>query len=56
MQSKVISLFDDYTTIVSKAKNQAKHGKGLKMLTPKQMLQNFPIGLAKLKPGIIPEN
>ena len=37
-REKVITLFDDYTTIVSKAKHEAKHGKGLKIITPKQML------------------
>ena len=32
-----MKLLDDYTTILSKAKYEAKHGKGLKILTPKQM-------------------
>ena len=30
--------------------NQTK-GKGLKILTPKQMIQRLPIALAQLKPG-----
>ena len=30
-----MTLFDDYTAIVSKAKYEAKHGKGLKILTRK---------------------
>ena len=34
-REKIITLFDDYTTIVSKTKYEAKHGKGLKILTPK---------------------
>ena len=33
-----MTLFDDYNTIESKAKYEAKHGEGLKPLTPKQML------------------
>ena len=45
-REKVITLFDDYTTVASKAKYEAKHGKGLKILTPKQMLQRLPIALA----------
>ena len=48
-REKVITLFDDYTTIVSKAKYEAKHGKWLKILTPKQMFQRLPIALAQLK-------
>ena len=45
-REKVIKLFDYYTTIVSKAKYEAKHGKGLKILFPKQMFQGLPIDLA----------
>ena len=56
-RGKVIALFEDYTTIVSKAKYEAKHGKGLKILTPKQMLQRLPIiALAQLKAGNTSEN
>ena len=33
-----------------------KQGKGLKMLTPKQMLQRLPIALAQVKGGITSEN
>ena len=63
-REKVITLFDDYTTIVSNAKYEAKHGKGhtldlgtqLKVLAPKQMLQRFPIALAQVKAGNISEN
>ena len=46
-KKKVIKLFDDYTTILSKVKYEAKHGKGLKILTPKQMLQRLSIALAQ---------
>ena len=33
-REKIIKLFDDYTTILSKTKNETKHVKGLKILTP----------------------
>ena len=49
-------MFDDYITIVSKAKYEAKHGKGRKTLTPKQMLQRLPIALAQVKAGNTSEN
>ena len=56
-REKVIALFDDYTTIVSKAKYEAKHGKGFKILTPKQILQRLPIiALAQLKADDTSEN
>ena len=55
-REKVITLFDDYATIVSKAKYETKHGKELKMLSPKQMLQRLPIPLAKVKADNISEN
>ena len=32
-------------------KHDKKEGKGLKILTPKQMLQRLPIALAQVKPG-----
>ena len=33
------------------AKQNETEGKGLKILTPKQMLQRFPIAFAQVKPG-----
>ena len=48
-REKVITLFGCYTSIVSKTKHEAKHEKGLKISTPKQMLQRLPIALAQLK-------
>ena len=45
-RKKVITFFHDYTTIESKAKCETKHGKGLKILTPKQILQRLSIALA----------
>ena len=42
-----INFFIEYTERVS----EAKQGTGLKILTPKQMLQRFPIALAQIKAG-----
>ena len=53
---KVIKLFDDYTTIASKAEYEAKHGRQLKILTLKQMLQRLPIALPQIKSGNTSEN
>ena len=53
---KVANLFDDDSTIVSKAKFEAKHGKGPKIITPKQVLQRLTIALALVKAGKTPEN
>ena len=49
-------MFDDYSRIVSEAKYKAKYGEGLKILTPKQMLQRLPIALAQVKARNISEN
>ena len=38
------------------AKYKAKYGRGLKILTPKQMLQRLLIALAQVKPGNTSEN
>ena len=44
--------------IVEKILNLEKQqkGKGIKILTPKQMLQRLPIALAQVKPGNVSEN
>ena len=52
----VIKLFNDYSSIASEAKYKIKNGEGLKMLTPKQMLQRLPIALAQIKAGSTSEN
>ena len=52
----VIKLFNDYSSIVSETKYKSIHGDGLKILTPKQMLQRFPMALAQVKAGNISEN
>ena len=47
----VIDFLDKYTSRASEARRQAKQGTGLKILTPKQMLQRFPIALTQIKAG-----
>ena len=49
-------MFDDYSIIVSEAKRKSKNGEGLKILTPKQMLQRLTIALAQVKAGNTSEN
>ena len=48
---KVIKSFEDYSIMVSEAKFKATHGKDLKILTPKQLLQRLPKTLAEVKSG-----
>ena len=52
----VIQLFNDYSLIVSEAKYKSIHAEGLKILTPKQMLQKLPITPAQIKAGNTSEN
>ena len=52
----VIKLFNDYSLIISEAKYKSIHGEGLKILTPKQILQRLPIALAQVKTRITSEN
>ena len=53
-RNEVIKFYDDYCLMVSEVKNKAQNktsGKGLKILTPKQLLQRLPIALAQVKGG-----
>ena len=50
-REKVIKLFNDYSKIHSEAIFKPKDGTGLKILTPKHMLQRLPIALAQVKAG-----
>ena len=43
--------FGRFFFFLSEAKYKAKYGKGLKILTPKQMLQRLPIGFSQVKAG-----
>ena len=42
--------------MLHEAAYDAKHGKGLKILTPKQMFQRLPIALPQVKAGNTSEN
>ena len=42
--------------MVSEAKYKSIHGEGIKILTPKQMLQRLPIAIAQVKEGNTFEN
>ena len=46
-RNKAIKFYDYYFSMMSEAKYSATKGKGLKILTPKQMLQRLPIALAQ---------
>ena len=55
-RNNVIKFFDDYSSMVSEAKPKTTNGTGLKILTPKQMLQRLPIALAQVKADNNSEN
>ena len=55
-RNKAIKFYDDYSSMMSKAKYRATKGIGFKVLTPKQMLQRLPIALAQVKAGINSES
>ena len=42
--------------MLSETKYKTKHGEGLKILSPKQMLQRSPVALAKVKADNNSEN
>ena len=48
-RNEAIKFYDDYSLIMSEAKTRATKEEGLKILTPKQMLQRLPIALAQVK-------
>ena len=51
-KKEAIKFYNDYSSIMSEAKYRATKGfkaTGLKILTPKQMLQRLPIALAQVK-------
>ena len=51
-----IELLNEYSLIASETKHKAKYGEGLKILTPKEILQRLPIALAQAKAGDTSEN
>ena len=50
-RKEAIKFFDDYSSMMSETKNKATKGTGLKVLTPKQILQRLPIALSQVKAG-----
>ena len=52
-RNEAIKFYDDYSSKISEAKTKSKatEGTGLKILTPKQMLQRLTIALAQVKAG-----
>ena len=50
-RSEAIKFYDDYSSMMSEAKHRATKGTGLKVLTPKQMLQSLPIAPPQVKAG-----
>ena len=50
-RNNVIKFIEDYRSMILEAKRQAAEGKGLKVLTPKQMFQRLPIALEQMKAG-----
>ena len=50
-RNEAIEFYDDYSSMMSEAKHRATKGTGLKVLTPKQMLQSLPIALPQVKAG-----
>ena len=47
--NEAIKFFHDYSSMISEGKNQVTTGTGLKLRTPKQMLQRLPAALAQAK-------
>ena len=50
-RNEAIKFYDGYSSMMSEAKVKATRGTGLKILTPKQMLQRLRIALAQVKAG-----
>ena len=53
-RKEAIKFIEDYGSMIIEAKRLAKEdqeGKGLKILTPNQMLKRLPIALAQIKAG-----
>ena len=58
-ETRLLNFYDNYSLIASEAKNEAKSqstiGKGLEILTPKQLLQRLLIAHAQVKVGLLNE-
>ena len=51
LREKIMDYFRDNSILLSEAKYKVKYGEGLKILTPKQILQRLPTALARVKEG-----
>ena len=47
-RNEAIKFYDDYSSMMSEAKYWTTKGTGLKILTPKEMVQTLPIALAQI--------
>ena len=50
-RSEALKFYDYYFLMMAEGKTKATKVTGLKILTPKQMLQRLPIALAQVKAG-----
>ena len=50
-RKEVVQMFNDYAKNMSRNIYDSKQGTGLKILTPKQMLQRLPIALTQMNAG-----
>ena len=50
-REEVVRMYNNYAKNMSRNIYKSKQGTGLKKLTPKQMLQRFPIALVQIKAG-----
>ena len=50
-RNEAIKFFDDYSSMMPEAKYRATKGTGLKILTPKKMIQRLTIALAQVNAG-----
>ena len=55
-REEILNFYNDYFKMVHKATYDIKNGKGLKILTSKEVLQRLPIALAQVKAGNTSEN
>ena len=59
-RKEAVKFYDDYSLMMSEAKSNSKQNEtkrtGLKILTPKQVLQRLSIALAQVKAGNNSEN
>ena len=55
-RQEVFNFFRDFTDTNYKTKQNETKGTGLRIFTPKQMLQRLPIALAQVKEGNNSEN